>query len=157
MTRRRTSLFIYLFQLLSTAAVLFVLYIEYARLSLIELDMIGMTFQGIIATILILFTLAVCSILGLPLRLVPRFAQWWKARQYLVVIGLLTSLFVFWLSFTPSLRESAEVTSEGALVQIQLPNQNLVTIGWFMLAFCLLHFYPGSLLERYHSRRQQQF
>jgi len=156
MKNQRASLFTYLFQFLSTAAVLFVLNIEYARLSFIELDMIGMTVQGIIATVVILFTLAVCSLIGLPLRLVPSIAQWWRKRQFLVIIGLLTSVVIFWVSFFPSLRESAEIRSEGALVKTHLPNQNLIAVGWFLLAFCLLHFYPGSLLEGYHSRRQQQ-
>lgn len=157
MTDRRASLFTYLSQLLSTAVVLFVLYIEYARLSLIDLDMIGMMVQGVIAAVVISFTLAVCSLLGLPLRLVPRIVQWWRKRQYIVVIGVITSLLVFWLSFTSPMRENAEIESAGTLVQTQLPNRNLVAIGWFLLTFCLLHFYPCSLIGKDCSRKQIQF
>lgn len=146
--KQGASRFPFVLQLLLTAAVLYIVYIDYAMRCYIELDLIGLVIQSMVAALLIGATLIACLLIGLPLRLVPRVARWWQARPLIPLAGIAAAAFLFWLSTRSGIAQTAEVEEFGNRFAAQVPNFKLVAVGWALLSFCLLHFYPQQLLEK---------
>ncbi|TCZ68405.1 hypothetical protein [Flaviaesturariibacter aridisoli] len=120
---------------------------EYATRCYIELDLIGMVFQSLYALVLIGITILCCAIVGLPLRLVPKIANWWKGRQVIPLCGIGVAALLLWLSILPGFSVKAWVEEYGEHFQAQIPNFKLFASGWVLLAFCMIHLYPKEVLE----------
>ena len=146
------------FQLFMTFAILFVIYIVYALLDVDEADMINeigfIIFQPLLGFILTSITIAICFVLGLPIRLNSKVKDWWVARPLLPIIGAVLGLLLQLLAFNHNLTETKQVVLNVATVHKEVPNLVVSISGWFLTAFCLLHLYPQSVLLVFRKRRK---
>ncbi|QEC55201.1 hypothetical protein [Flavisolibacter ginsenosidimutans] len=147
-----------LFQLFVTFATLFVIYIVYALLDVDEADMINgigfMIFQPLFGFILTGLTILICFIVGLPIRLKSKVRKWWLARPLLPIIGVTIGLCLLVIAFNFNLTEIKQIVLNGETVEKEVPNTAISVTGWFLTAFCLLHFYPQSVLSLFRRRRE---
>lgn len=138
-----------LFQLVLTSIVLLGIYMIYALFDVIEFDLISgigfIIFQPILGLIFTGLTILICLILGLPIRLIKVINQSWKSKQFIPVIGAVVGVLLLLLSFINT--EIKEVIIENETMLKKVPNITIALAGWFLIAFCLLHFYPQSLLK----------
>lgn len=147
MSQKLSSKINLLFQFLVTPVVLFHIYIYYAQMNMIELDMIGMVIQSVYAIASISVTLIVCLIPGLPLRYNPDISRWWKQRQYLSLAGIILAIIMFFLAFQFQCATTVKYTLDDPIIHKETPNTDLSIIAWFLLSFFMLHFYPLTFLE----------
>jgi len=151
MIRNFLERFTFLLQLLSAAVVLFIVYMVAAILTNIEFDMIAaigfLIIHPILASLLILGTFVLCLLAGLPLRKSKRVASWWRARQIIPLFGIFIAFLLLLSSFLPGFAEIQKVELDEVMLKQRMPNSTMVVIGWFLLAFCMLHFYPLSLAD----------
>lgn len=140
---------IILFQLLFTFLVLFAIYMIYALLDVIEIDLIAgigfMIFQPILGVVSTGLTILICLILGLPIRFIKVINQSWKSKPFLPIIGTIAGFVLLFLSFINT--EMKEVVIDNETMLKKVPNIIMALTGWFLIAFCLLHFYPQSLFK----------
>ena len=157
--RKTTFALSLLFQLCVTFAVLFVIYIVYALLDFAEADMMNgigfVIFQPLFGFILSVVTIITCFVLGLPIRLNAKLRQWWLSRPLLSIIGFAIGLILLLVSFNPNLTETKQIILDGTVVDKEVPNTMTSITGWFLTAFCLLHFYPHSVLSMLRVRRSK--
>jgi hypothetical protein len=146
-----------IFQLFLTFATLFVIYIVYALLDVDEVDLISglgfIVFQPLLGFGLTGLTVLICLIAGLPLRLITKVRQWWLTKPLLPVLGASVGLFMLLLSFHSNLTETKQVILNGETIDKEVPNTPLSITGWFLIAFCLLHFYPQTVLSIFRRRQ----
>jgi hypothetical protein len=151
MFKRIISRLTLLIQLLSTATVLFVIYMISALLTNVEVDMVtGIGFillQPLMAFIVIVITLLLCLLLGLPLRKHKRLSQWWQSRKLIPVIGIGLALLLFLLSFLPAFSVPTQIELDDITIAKDMPNAVMAISGWILLAFSMLHFYPLALID----------
>jgi hypothetical protein len=93
-------------------------------------------FQPIIGALFSGFTIFICLIIGLPIRLNRLVRSWWS-RNYFVAIGL---LFIGLVLLTTAL--SFPESYVDANITRQSPNMILASSGWFISAFSTLHIFP---------------
>src|SRR5687768_10036810 len=138
-----------LFQLFLTFATLFVIYIIYALLDVDEADMMNgigfIIFQPFFGLILTSITILACFVFGLPIRTSSKIRQWWISRPLLSVIGFVIGLLLLFLAFNPNLTETKQIMLNGETIDKEVPNAAVSITGWFLTAFCLLHFFPQSI------------
>jgi hypothetical protein len=104
---------------------------------------IGTTlFQPIIGGLISMVTIAICLLIGLPIRISDRINKWWTSRMWLSILGILVGLSLIVLSLLPSMTETITTTIEGEIIQKQIPNIGFATSGWFLTGFSLLHLFP---------------
>jgi len=161
MIRNLLSQFTFFFQLFSSAVVLFSIYMIAALLTNIEFDMVAgiglLIFQPIVACLLILATFFICLLFGLPLRKSKKIAKWWKDRQFIPVAGVFVAFLFLIMSFLPAFTTVQQVQLDEEVAERSMPNGILGSISWFLLAFCMLHFYPLSLIDNilsWHRKRR---
>lgn len=82
-------------------------------------------------------TVAGLGVVGLPLRLVYRAGDWWRARWWLAPSGALLGVALCALSF--HVGASDLCVEEGPTLTV--PNQVLSMGGLWLFGFCLFHFY----------------
>jgi hypothetical protein len=125
---------------------------------------IGTTlFQPIIGGLISIATIAICLLVGLPIRIRDRINTWWTKRIWLSMLATLAGLFLFVLSLLPSMMKTINVTIEDEIIQKQIPNIGLATAGWFLTGFSLLHLFPPyrfrtwleEVINRYTGRRHE--
>ena len=106
-----------------------------------------MLFQPLLAGLLSVVTIAVCLVVGLPIRIKGTINSWWTKNLWLPVTGLFIGVCLLILSAHPSLRETIGTTIENQSAQKEIPNLMFVTIGWLLTAFSMLHIFPTSSLR----------
>lgn len=147
-----------LFQLFVTFATLFMIYIIYALLDVDEADLVNaigfVIFQPLFGFILTAATIAICFIVGLPIRLKLPVREWWLARPLLPLVGTVIGLLFLLLAFTPNLTETKNIIINGETIKKEVPNAVVSITGWFLVAFFLLHFYPQPFFSLFHRRRK---
>lgn len=94
-------------------------------------------FQPFIGALMSMITIAVCLLLGLPIRFIDKVSTWWTKRIWLPILGIIIGPSLLILSFL--LKHTTLVDQN---IQIQTPNPGLAVAGWFILAFALLHLFP---------------
>lgn len=150
MLRKASSLLILIFQVLSASCLLLVVYLIFALLDMNDADLISgigfLIFQPILALVLTAITIVACFVIGLPIRLSARLNEWWKARPLLALGGLLAGIVLLILSII--FTEQKTILIDGATQVRAVPGAALSITGWFLSGFCLLHFYPQTLLKR---------
>jgi magnesium-transporting ATPase (P-type) len=100
-------------------------------------------FQPIVSIILSIITIFICLIVGLPIRLSKRINYWWIAKFYIAIIGIVCGLTFLLLSIIPSFMETVIINKDTTQETLkQVPNTILVSVGWLLTAFSLLHLYP---------------
>lgn len=140
-----------LLQIIVSFVVLFVVYIIYALADNDEADManaIGfLLFQPLWGFILTSITIAICLLIGLPIRLMARVKQWWYEKPVIPLLGFVIGLLLLLLAFNDAFTETVQVVIDGEPTQKQAPNSAIAITGWFVTAFSLLHFYPQSIIS----------
>lgn len=149
--RKLISLSTILFQLFITFVALFVIYIIFALLDMDEFDMITegafLIFQPIFAIVLSTLTIIACIIVGLPIRLIPSVKSWWSSKPFIIFLGLTIGIILLLLSLNTNFTETQNFTTDGIEKEKEIPNYSPALTGWFLTAFCLLHFYPLTILK----------
>lgn len=84
-------------------------------------------------------TIGFVSLLGLPIRLVPALLTWWKAHSWIMVAAGVLGFVAIMLSFSPDLATIREVDVDGVTQESVEAVWWLTTLGWFVLAFSLVH------------------
>ena len=147
-----------LFQLLVTFLVLFTIYMVYALLDLLEIDMMAgfgfLLFQPILGFLISVATMVGCLVVGLPIRLIKTIRDFWLSKPLLPLAGVALGFFLLLLSFHGNFTEQKEVTIDIGTIQKEIPNTTLVVTGWLMTAFSLLHVYPQALLRRFRNKKR---
>lgn len=99
------------------------------------------------------------SLTRIAITKVKKIAKWWKDRQYVPVAGVFFAFLFLIMSFLPVFATLQQVQLDEEVVERSMLNSTLETIGWFLLAFCMLHFYPllliDSILDWFRRRRDK--
>jgi len=112
-------------------------------------NFIGLTFfQPITAALFSIFTIIICSIIGLPIRLNVRLKTWWSKHFYISIILATIGVISCAISLTPMFIEEITYSLEGIERTDTVPNQILSILGWFVLAFGTLHLYLPVFIEQ---------
>jgi len=150
--RRLISIRPILFQLTITFLTLYLLFNIFfitksnERAGIVE----GLGFENsraMYAVIIILFTIAICLLIGLPIRLIPSFRNWWTRRPAINILTFLCGLFLIFLYRNSFFSQETISTSSGILTTFVLTDPYTVLAGWFLVAFSLLHLYPIVFLK----------
>ena len=140
-----------LFQVFIAFVVLIIVYIIYALADNDEADMVNalgfILFQPLWGFILSSITIALCLLIGLPIRLMARVKQWWYEKPIIPLLGFVIGLLLLLLAFHAAFTETVQVVIDGEPVEKQVPNLTIAVTGWFITAFSLLHFYPQSIIR----------
>jgi hypothetical protein len=130
---------------------MFVVYMIVAVLDVYESgvpETIGfLIFQPLFGLILVAITIFACFLVGLPIRLHQIANRWWRARQTIPLIGIITGLGLIAASFHPTLMTQTELVIDGTRVNKAIPNVGLAVGGWFLTSFSLLHWFPKGLIN----------
>lgn len=112
--------------------------------------------QPIIGAILSLFTIFVCSLVGLPIRLNKNLNHWWATHFYISHLGVVCGLTFLVLALLPNLQHSVTTQIDGQETIKHIPNSFLAYTGWFLTSFFLLHLYPPrQITEKIKSMLQK--
>lgn len=142
------------FQIILTFIALFIIYIIFALLDMTDYDFpnaVGfLIFQPIFGLLLCAATIASCMFIGLPIRLIQRLYYWWSKKPYIIFFGVTVGfiLLIISLIFT----EATNIMIDGENKSKQIPNIKLALAGWFLIAFCLLHFYPLTIINWFKTK-----
>jgi hypothetical protein len=105
-------------------------------------------FQPVMAVILSGFTIILCFIVGLPIRLNKTINHWWT-KNFIVAIAMAIVGFTFlFLSVLPPFTEVVKVSIDEDSFSKTIPNGWLAITGWFIIAFAILHTYPPYILKQ---------
>ena len=144
-----------LFQFIVTFVALLIIFLIYAVLNVDDVDMVNtigfFLFQPLFASIFSALTIAVCFIVGLPIRFNNKINRWWKTKPLLPIIGFAIGLFLLMLAFNSNLTDTKQVVINEETVEKEVPNLVVSVSGWLLVAFSLLHFYPVSLRSLFHK------
>ena len=103
--------------------------------------------QLILGVILSAFTITVCFIIGLPIRLNKKIHKWWTNRFYISIIGTLVGITMLFLTLMPQFKETATIKINGQEAVQKIPNLFILYTGWFLTAFMTLHIFPPDILK----------
>jgi hypothetical protein len=152
--KKLISIFSVLFQFISTLIVLFIIYIILAFLDNLNNNdpdfpnAIGFVIiQPVFGIIFVFLTIFICTIVGLPIRLMPKLFNWWNNRPMIILAGVSFGLLLIVMSLIPYFADTAKIVVDGEEKVKQIPNTTLGITGWFLTAFFMLHFYPLSLIK----------
>ena len=111
-------------------------------------NFVGLTFfQPILAIMLSIFTVIICGLVGLPIRLNNRLINWWRNHFYVSILIGLIGLVACAISLMPGFVEEITYRMEGINMTQTVPNQILSISGWFLLAIGTLHTYPPKFIQ----------
>lgn len=147
--RRILGLAVLGFQVGITAGALLLIYLVYAVLTNEDANVVSMVgfflFQPLYAVLLTAITLLICLVIGLPLRLHASLNNWWRSKPFIPFLGVGMGLLLLALAFYPPFKEVTPAMDDVGIEYPQ-PNTACAATGWFLTAFCLLHFYPQAIL-----------
>lgn len=103
-----------------------------------------MLFQPLLAGLLSVVTIAVCLVVGLPIRINRAINSWWTKNLWLPITTLVLGISFLILSGHPSFRDTVSTTIENHNGYKEIPNLTFVTLGWILTAFSMLHVFPSS-------------
>lgn len=147
---RHNSLLVFTLQLFVSSVVLFCAFVYFDPISVLdrEADSINILFFGIILPIIFIAkTIAICLLLGLPFRLIPKLHNWWVSKPLIQLLGLTSGIVILFLSINMNLTKTEEFIENGETVTKDFANLYLSLSGWFLTAFFSLNLYPTSILE----------
>jgi hypothetical protein len=146
---RLKSVLTILFQIFISYSVLLTVYFVYALSDIDDLGfytLVGfLLFQPLFAFLLVTLTIVIGILIGLPIRLNYRVRVWWYTKPLISIFGAAIGLILLGSALLPFLREIKQINIDGVIHSKQIPNLSLAVSGWFITAFCLLHFFPESL------------
>ncbi len=131
---------IYIVQFSITVITLFTFYMIYSVANIEEFDLINeialitiIPFNGLI---IILITIFATFLFGLPIRINTKINNWWKTNNIFSQTLFLCGIIILLASLVPHFE----------LVLKSIPYIPFTIIGWFIVSFCLLHYYPKTFL-----------
>lgn len=117
------------FQLFTSLAALFLIYIIFALLDMNDFDLISgmgfIVFQPIFGAILSGLTVLVCFLVGLPIRLIPKLHSWWTKRPLIVFISVFIGLIFLCISLNSNFTETTTVIIDNEEKTKNIPNKLL--------------------------------
>ena len=124
---------------------------------------IGTTiFQPIIGGLISIFSIGICILVGLPIRLNKKLNSWWTRNYFISVLGTLTGLGLLITSLLPPFKESVKLTVDDQELIKLIPNMTFAITGWFLTTFSTLHIFPTEnfklktekIIKKYSGRRK---
>jgi len=107
----------------------------------------ALVIQFLFAIVIAIFTILLCLLIGLPIRLHPKIKNWWMKNFYVSIFGVMVGLALLGLSYLPQLTETVAANINGIDTTKKIPNVNLAVTGWFVTAFMVLHIYPPAVIS----------
>lgn len=104
-------------------------------------------FQPILGGLISAFTIVICLVIGLPIRLGKKIHSWWTKNFLLSILGTFTGLILLFASSLSAFKETINTTIENQTIIKEMPNLTLVFIGWFLTAFSTLHVFPSEKIK----------
>ena len=142
----QTSLASFLGRVTICFLTLSVIYLFYGPPSYEDLELLNVfTYLLVIPLILIPISILLCLFIGIPIRSISKIQKWWHERPYFALAGIIIGLTLCLLSRASNFIEFETVYIGHEKSTIQVPNLNLLSTGWFILAFSILHLYPEAL------------
>ena len=135
-----------LFQVTIAFMATFLIYIISAVLQEDKFGFPFLVFMPIMAFVISLLIVLVCGIIGLPIRLVPAINKWWNRRPLIVFVGAAIGVALLVLSYFPYFTETVDIVDDINKTK-QIPNPGMGLVGWFLIPFTLLHFYPKFIMR----------
>gem|GEM_PF-1440312 len=143
---RPNSILLFIGRLVICFVLLYIIYFFYGPVKDVEVETINeILYLFVIPIILIPLTIAICLIVGLPIRLSSKIYNWWLSNSYIAFIGLTLGFIIILLS--PNFTNDIEIVENGIQTYKDFPNETILGTGWFVTAFFLLHFYPIRFIE----------
>ena len=105
-------------------------------------------FQPIMGILLSGFTIFVCFIIGLPIRLNKKLNYWWTTNFFIPIIGTVLGLIFLFMALLPTFSETVTYELDGEPALKKIPNSIFSIVGWLLTAFSLLHIYPPKQLTK---------
>lgn len=137
----------HILQVLSACIVLFVYYSFLLFYGIInEADEILQYIDGRFARTLmiVLISILIIAFIGLPIRFHKKLHSWWRGKVFLVPKLLLLALFLCCLQFLPPI---VDLCFTEIKLTVHTPAFYMFLMSWFLLGFCLLHYYPPYMLQ----------
>ncbi len=129
-----------------TIIALSIIYIFFGPPSYVEAEMINeIFFLFIVPPILITGTILLSFLIGTPIRIIPKWSNWWYKRPYIAIILLLVGITLCCISGQPQFQQSHVSNSEGEIVKAS--NFQILSAGWFITSFSLTHFYFDAFCQ----------
>jgi hypothetical protein len=105
-----------------------------------EADSLNMLIYGIYLPIVFTgFTVAVCLVIGLPIRFIKKINNWWYSNFGWQIIILAIGLLLLFLSGNGNFQEKEVININGETEVHYFSNIYLSLTGWLLLAFSILH------------------
>lgn len=105
-------------------------------------------FQPVMGALISVITIAICIVIGLPLRLSDQIHEWWSARMWLALAGVVTGTSFIIISLLPSMTSIAKQSLDGEAIESTVPHAGFALAGWFLVAFSLLHLFPPAGIRK---------
>ena len=145
---RKYALFIQVFNAL---VVLMIVYFLLAFFGMPEIDiptLIGFViFQPFLGFLISVITILLCLLIGLPLRKLNNLHEWLLKKNVLSILLAFLGFIFLVISFLPGISNFQIIDVNGMEVEKLMPNTYLLSTGWFLIAFGILHFYPHKFLS----------
>ena len=128
--------------------VLSLIYLRFGPPGYEEVDLINsILYLMIVPLALIGGTIAICFLVGMPIRLIPKVFDWWCRHQVIPVILLTIGILCCFLSIQPQFIVTVTEAEGAGLTIKKIPNSYILVSGWFLTAFSLTHLYFKPLLN----------
>jgi hypothetical protein len=96
------------------------------------------------ALMTITFTIVICLLIELPIRIVSTVHTWWTHRPIINILAFLCGLSMIFLYSNSFFSHETTHTSLGVATSFELADPHIILTGWFLVGFSLLHLYPIS-------------
>lgn len=95
--------------------------------------------QPLLAIIISVFTVFICLLIGLPIRINKKLNKFWREKFYLAPVLALCGIISCALSLLPAFTQEIESIMDGTGQIVTVSNLFLSIIGWFLIAIGFLH------------------
>jgi hypothetical protein len=143
-----SSLYSFLSRLGLAVVALALIYLKFGPPSYEEVDLVNeIIYLLVVPLFLIGGTIAVCFLIGMPIRLIPKVFNWWYRHPLIPTILLVIGISFCFLSIQPQFISYQKDLEKIEPSVKQIPNFNILTIGWFLTGFSLTHLYLKPLFN----------
>ena len=104
------------------------------------------------AMITIAFTMVICFVIGLPIRIIPGVYQWWTHKPIINGLMFLTGLSLIILYSNSFFTNETISAASGVSETYTVGDPYFILTGWFLIAFSLLHLYPVTFSQLTHRK-----
>ena len=105
----------------------------------------GIFYLFIVPPILITGTILLSFLIGMPIRTIPKWFNWWHTRPYIALVLLIIGIIICFVSGQSQFQEPHVTNSEGEIVKAN--NLKILSAGWLITSFSLIHFYFSAFCQ----------